>query len=1354
MKILFEIVADQSQAALAIEQLRNKIKELRKELRQPGIASERVAELNKEIAKTGVEIGKLTEQQKNLNREFKAAQLPKDSLAGIRIEYAKLTEQVAKLSKAERESNFGQALIKKSAALKSQINDVEQSLGRFTGQVGNYRIAALKLGDIVTGGLITGGVFALLEGVRRLGAQVISVNAEVSDKIADVAKAANTSIAAVERLSDRLENRQTRTSLVDQLGIAEIGGKLGVAEKDLFNFVDAVDVVNVALGDQFGGNVEATTDVLGKLRNVLLDIKSGDIGKDILNIGNAINVLESQGAAGGASIADITSRIAGLGQQFGVSSGQLLGIASTIDEVGILAERGSTAYVRLLQRVAETPELFAKVAKVPADEFKKLVNDDIFGAVNLFLEKLNDRNLSNTELQKVLNDLKLEGVGVSELVGKLGGDMGLLTTRVAQATEALGNNDSVLGEFEKRNQTAGASVERLSNAFSNLLTDGAISEGLADIIDLLTQFLEFIRQDADKLFDWAAATDGMATANEILAESLDNATDQIVKETVATEKNFGILKNEKASRDQRNGAIQDLIKLYPTILNQQQLEKASIEELELLQVGLTSTLREQIIERQKLRAKEAIETEIVQKRLRQVELEATPDRALLGELTAGETFRNFGTLDPKKLRTNLKQQFDSDIAELEASLKTVDRNFAGLRSKAEDNLSAAEQDELDLRRQFADRASGLASNADKASGVVKNLGKSAEEAGDISGKAGRKAKKAAEEQNEALAAQIQRINELRNSIRDFDASTILNQFDRQITELEIRRDEALAQVEGKRSDLKIKVDKQGGVATAQDIKEGGLLSEQEASIKASFKKQIDAVSEARQEAVDKQKEELAKAGAEVEQLAKQNAERLAQVEASLFGIGIENRQTELKQGLDARISALKQQLISGEITQKEFQDRSLEAQAEYNQKSLDLEKEKAAAAVQFAEAVKKTKIEAAKATLDAQLQGIQADRNADVSQITEQAQSEGTDAAELIAARDKKAAEERKTAYLEYADAVNEANNELEQTQISTLDAINEKDKEVQDDKLARLEKEKAKREELQQFLLSSAEAISGAFFDIERNRVEKETETKLSALDAEYQKKIEKAKGNDAQIAKLEKERDTKRAQIEKQAANERKRIAIKEAIIQGALAVIEALPNLFAAAAAAIATAAQVAVISSQTFERGGVVKLGTPGRLGGQPHSRGGTKGVFSDGTQVEMEKDELLVVLNKRSARKIKHLSDLNADGGGVRFERGGLLGTNILSPAQKTAFRRVHTFQQGGSLAVSPQLAIPGQSGSGGAQTIVVDARATFTEDEIKFMAKTIADQVGAASRLSIAEGLDDANRLNERTTSMAKNREA
>lgn len=160
--------------------------------------------------------------------------------------------------------------------------------------------------------------------------------------MADVAKAADISIDSVNRLADTLEKRLTRTSLADRLGIAEIGGKLGVAEKDLFSFVEAIDVVNVALGDQFGGSVETTTDVLGKLRNVLTDIKSDNIGKDIQNIGNALNFLEAQGAASLEIIADFAGRIAGAGRNLGVTSGQIIGVSATLDELGVNAERGAS----------------------------------------------------------------------------------------------------------------------------------------------------------------------------------------------------------------------------------------------------------------------------------------------------------------------------------------------------------------------------------------------------------------------------------------------------------------------------------------------------------------------------------------------------------------------------------------------------------------------------------------------------------------------------------------------------------------------------------------------------------------------------------------------------------------------------------------------------------------------------------------------------------------------------------------------------------------------------------------------------------------------------------------------------
>lgn len=729
MKLLFEIVVDQTNVTSKLEELRARVKALNKELKKDTNTPDQIEAYTQELVEAKTEIIKLTDAQKQLNRQFKEAAVPKDSLAGLRLQYQQIAAQIANLGEAERKSKFGQTLIAKGRAVKEQVDQIEQSIGRFTGQVGNYQKAVIGLGDLVTGGLLTGGIFALLQGIQAVGSRAIDINAKVSDSIADVAKAADLSIPRVEKLAERLEGRKTRTSLLDQLDIAEIGGKLGVLEKDLFGFTQSIDVVNVALGDQFGGSVEQTTDVIGKLRNVLRDIKTDEIDKDILHIGNALNYLEAQGAASAGTIAEFTGRIAGIGQSLGVSSAKIIGVSATLDELGVNAERGASGFVRILQRVAESPEKFAKAAGVSVDEFKKLVNEDIFGAVTLFLDKLNDKKLSNTELAKVLDQLKLDGVGTAEVVSKLGGSMDLLKKRVQQAGDALTNTNSISQEFEKRNQTLGAAVERLKNSFDNLLTGEGIGSGLKNIIGLFADFIDSLNAASAKLFDWKAASTGAKVANDILSDSLINARVEIEKETVATEKNFNILRNEKASRDQRNDAINELMKIYPGLINQQQLEGAGILELNSLQLQLTTTLRQQVAERAKLRAKEAIEEEILQKRLRQVQLEATPDRALLGELTAGETVRNFGTINPKKLRTNLKQQFDQDISELEASLRKVDAQFARLQTNAEDGLSAAEQDQIDAMRQFSERGGEVAKsvdhlreNSDKARGAVSSLG--------------------------------------------------------------------------------------------------------------------------------------------------------------------------------------------------------------------------------------------------------------------------------------------------------------------------------------------------------------------------------------------------------------------------------------------------------------------------------------------------------------------------------------------------------------------------------------------------------------------------------------------------------
>lgn len=73
---------------------------------------------------------------------------------------------------------------------------------------------------------------------------------------------------------------------------------------------------------------------------------------------------------------------------------------------------------------------------------------------------------------------------------------------------------------------------------------------------------------------------------------------------------------------------------------------------------------------------------------------------------------------------------------------------------------------------------------------------------------------------------------------------------------------------------------------------------------------------------------------------------------------------------------------------------------------------------------------------------------------------------------------------------------------------------------------------------------------------------------------------------------------------------------------------------------------------FAQRGMAKFGL---FGGKPHSQGGTKGYFSDGTQVEVEKDEAWAVVNKKNTPLLRFLSDVNSYGGhGVPFfARGGL-----------------------------------------------------------------------------------------------------
>ena len=292
--------------------------------------------------------------------------------------------------------------------------------------------------------------------------------------------------------------------------------------------------------------------------------------------------------------------------------------------------------------------------------------------------------------------------------------------------------------------------------------------------------------------------------------------------------------------------------------------------------------------------------------------------------------------------------------------------------------------------------------------------------------------------------------------------------------------------------------------------------------------------------------------------------------------------------------------------------------------------------------------------------------------------------------------------------------------------------KELDDEKAAKdkaLEDEKARRQQLTDLAIESVGSIAGAVLQIEKNRIEDQKNTAIEALDVEYKKRLDAAQGNTVLQEKLQKELDAKKLAIEKKAAKQRQDLAIKEAIVNGALAVIRAIAvtgNPFAAIAAGVATLAQIAIIKSQKFAKGGTVKFGT---FGGKAHSAGGTKGYFDDGTRVEVEKDEVFAVVNKRNAPMLKKLSAVNAYGGhGTRF------------------------FEKGGALNFTPQIALPQQT----ALVQVLPSQASFTDTQSaqigEIAGRKIAELLAPVVQNSIALGINDSNRRLERETALQTNR--
>jgi TP901 family phage tail tape measure protein len=378
--------------------------------------------------------------------------------------------------------------------LETEFNAVGKRLGELQNGAKTTSMSFGKMADgfnkyfaIASAGIaaITGLAFSIKS--------LITAQGELSDSLADIRKSTGMTATEVMNLNKELGKIDTRTSRQDLRQMAVVAGQLGMAKEDVFAFVNSVDRLNVALGDEFTGGAEEVAKQMGMLRNVLTDSKTANVADDMMRVGNAINALGAAGFATGPVMTDFASRIGGIGIPLGLTSDEVLGLSATLQELNVNAERGGTAVVKILQKMTTNTASFASVAGMPVKEFTNLVNNDLYGAFLKVVEGSKRGGQSATDLAGIIKDLEISGVGASEIFAKLGTNTDLLAEKTKLAGSSLQGTDSITNEFNIKNATLGATLAKLQKDFYSLVTMPNVTEFFKNQVLHVVQLVNWLK---------------------------------------------------------------------------------------------------------------------------------------------------------------------------------------------------------------------------------------------------------------------------------------------------------------------------------------------------------------------------------------------------------------------------------------------------------------------------------------------------------------------------------------------------------------------------------------------------------------------------------------------------------------------------------------------------------------------------------------------------------------------------------------------------------------------------------------------------------------------------------------------
>lgn len=441
-------------AAADLAKINGRIEEVRKAQES---ANKTIDEYDKEIAEATRAAADLTRENQLIESTLR--NIDGSNLRDLEYSLKLVNEQLKGTNRGD--ARFDE-LTEKARRLKEQIDGVKEAMKPEEDKPNIFSRGIKLLND--NWGAIT-QIWAGLTGLTSTVRQCTDAFAEMDDVMADTMKYTGQTKEQVEELNEYFKTMDTRTSREQLNALAGAAGRLGITSNAAIEeFVDAADKISVSLGDDLG---KGAVDQIGKLAMTFGEDDKMGLRGAMLATGSAVNELAQSCSANAGYLVDFTARVAGVGKQFGLSQTQIMGFGAVMDENMQKDEMASTAFSQLLTKMTTDTKTFAKMAGIPFEEFRKKLQTDANGAVIDFLESLNKKGNFDT-LAKMFQDMNLDGTRATAVLTTMADKIDDIKKRQQTANDAYAEGTSVIEEFDTKNQTVQAGLDKAKKNFQEL----------------------------------------------------------------------------------------------------------------------------------------------------------------------------------------------------------------------------------------------------------------------------------------------------------------------------------------------------------------------------------------------------------------------------------------------------------------------------------------------------------------------------------------------------------------------------------------------------------------------------------------------------------------------------------------------------------------------------------------------------------------------------------------------------------------------------------------------------------------------------------------------------------------------